>query len=257
MFSLLCERRDFVGRPKTAKELRKLMTYVLGRRPDEFGLVPDHEGFVRVKDLIKAISEEPGWGYVRRSHIHEVLITSSDRPFILEEDRIKAAGCDAAVRPVPDVVPPKLLYHCVRRKAYPVVCEKGISPMGQHHVFLATTQDMALRIGKRRDPKPVLLTVQARRAGEAGVSSSRQGEFLYMVDHVPVGYFSGPPLPKEKREAPQAKKEGAPAEDTLAGTFVLDMERSKELQQQRLKRKGLKKDIAWKKEARRFRRRRK
>jgi putative RNA 2'-phosphotransferase len=233
------------------------MTYVLGRRPDEFGLVPDQEGFVRIKDLIKAISEEPGWGYVRRSHIHEVLFTSSDNPFVVEKDRIKTAGSDDIVRSVLGVVPPKLLYHCVRRKAYPVVSEKGVSPMGQHQVFLATTQDMALRMGKRRDPKPVMLTIQAQRAAEAGVSFSRQGEFIHIVDHVPVGYFSGPPLPKEKKEVPKPKKETTPAQDALAGSFTLDMERSKELQQQRLKRKGLKKDIAWKKEARKFRRKRK
>ena len=34
------------------------MAYVLGQRPDEFGLVPDEKGFVRVKDFVKAISEE-------------------------------------------------------------------------------------------------------------------------------------------------------------------------------------------------------
>jgi putative RNA 2'-phosphotransferase len=253
----ICERLRPMGRPKRSNELRKLMAYVLGRRPDEFGLVPDQEGFVRIKDLIKAISEEPDWGYVRNSHIHEVLITSPERPFIVKEDRIKAAGCDAAIRPVTGSVPPKLLYHCVRRRAYPVVCEKGITPMGQHRVFLATTQEMALRVGKRRDSEPVLLTVQARRAHEAGISSVRQGELIYMVDHVPVGYFTGPPLPKEKRDGPSAKKEKAPAQEPLAGAFVLDMERSKELHQQRLKRKGLKKEIAWKKEARRFRRKHK
>ena len=110
-----------MGKLKASNQLRKFMTYVLGRRPDEFGLVPDQEGFVHIKDLIKAISEEPGWGYVRRSHIHEVLITGSDNPFVVEEDRIKTAGSDDMVRPVLGVFPPKLLYHCVRRKAYPVV----------------------------------------------------------------------------------------------------------------------------------------
>jgi len=243
-----------MGKLRTPRQLSKLMHYVLGRRPDEFGLVPDDEGFLRIKDLLKAMSEEPGWGYVRRSHVHEVLITSSNDAFVVEADRIRAGSRDDAASPVAGVVPPKLLYHALRRKAYRVVCEKGISPMGQHHVFLATTKEMALRMGCRRDPKPVLLTVQARRAFEAGVTFSRQGELLYTVDHVPVGYFSGPPLPKEKKEAPKAKKEPPFAPEALAGSFALDMERSRELQQQRLKRKGLKKDIQWKKDARKLRR---
>ncbi|MDY6954306.1 MAG: RNA 2'-phosphotransferase [Thermodesulfobacteriota bacterium] len=243
-----------MGKRRTPRQLGKLMHYVLGRRPDEFGLVLDAEGFVPIKEMIKALSEEPGWGYVRRSHVHEVLITVSREDFVVTGDRIRACSRDDAISPVAGVVPPKLLYHALRRKAYPVVCEKGIHPMGQHHVFLATTKEMALRMGSRRDPKPVLLIVQARRASEAGVPFLRQGELLYMVDHVPVGYFSGPPLPKEKKEAPKARKEPLMAPEALAGSFALDMDRSRELQQRRIKRKGLKKDIQWKKDARKLRR---
>jgi len=229
------------------------MVYVLGHRPDEFGLVPNEQGFVRLKDVVKAISEEPGWGYVRKSHIHEVLITFREDSFATEGDRIKAAHPHESVSPVPDVVPPKLLYYCVRRKAYPVVCRKGLTRMGQHHVFLATTQELALRMGERRDSKPVLLTIQAQRASETGVAFSMQGGLIYVVDHVPVGYFSGPPLPKEKKEATKPKKEALLTPETLPGTFTLDMERSRELQQQKLKRKRARKEIAWKKDARKFR----
>jgi putative RNA 2'-phosphotransferase len=243
-----------MGRARTPKQLGQLMYYVLERRPDEFGLVPDDEGFVRFKDLIKAISEESGWGYVRRSHIHEVLLSAPDHSFVVEDDRIRVVGSEKAVSRTEGVVPPKLLYLCMRRKAYRVVCEKGISLMGHKRILLATTVEMALRMGRRRDPKPVLLTVQARRAAEAGVTFCRQGELIYMADHVPVGYFSGPPLPKEKEEAAKPKKEPLLVSETLAGSFSLDMERSRELQQQRLKRKGLKKDIAWKKDARKLRR---
>jgi putative RNA 2'-phosphotransferase len=243
-----------MGMRKDPKQLGQLMAYVLGHRPDEFGLVPDAEGFVRLKDLLKAFSEEPGLGYVRKSHIHEVLITCCGDAFVTEDDRIKAAHPQESVSPVPGVVPPKLLYHCVRQKAYPVVCQEGLSPMGQHHVFLATTEGMALRMGKRRDSKPVLVTVQAQRASEAGVAFSVQGELIYMVDHVPVGYFSGPPLPKEKKEATKPKKEVLLTPQALPGSFTLDMERAHALQQQGLKRKRARKEIAWKKDARKFRR---
>jgi len=38
-----------------------MLTYILAYRPDEFGLVPSEEGFVRYKDLLKALHEEDGW----------------------------------------------------------------------------------------------------------------------------------------------------------------------------------------------------
>ena len=130
-----------MGMRKAPKQLGQLMAYVLGHRPDEFGLVPDEQGFVRKKDLVKALSEEHGWGYVRKSHIHEVLITLPDNPFVVEDDRIKVISALERLKIVPGVVPPKLLYHCVRRKAYPVVCQKGIMPMGQHRSWIPTFSD--------------------------------------------------------------------------------------------------------------------
>jgi len=244
-----------MARRKDPKQLFKLMTYVLGHRPDEFGLGPDQDGFFRIKDVIKAIGEEPGWAYVRQSHINEVLITLRDHPFVVQDDRIRVENADAGVRPVSGVMPPKLLYHCVRRKAYPVVCQEGIMPMGQHRVFLATTEELALRMGKRRDPEPVLLTVLAQKACQGGVPFYRQGALLYLADHIPLGFFSGPPLPKEKEEDSQQKK-GPVKPESPPGGFVLDMDRSDALQRQKIKRKGVKKDVPWKKDARKLRRER-
>lgn len=252
---ILAIKTSTMGRQKNHKQLKKLMTYILGRRPDEFGLVLDDQGFLRLKDLLKAISEEPGWRYVRKSHIHEVLVTSGEKPFVLENDKIRAVCRDKVLQPEDETIPPKLLYHSVRARAYPVVYKEGIIPLGQPKVFLATTQELAQRMGKRRDPAPVLLTVHAQRASEAGVRFSKYGEFIYITDHVPAGYFTGPPVPQEKKkEALGPQKEPAAIPKELAGSFALDVKRSHALQQQSLKRKGLRKEIAWKRDVRRSRR---
>ena len=39
------------------KKLSRFIATMLGRSPDEFGLVPDRQGFVSVKELLKAITE--------------------------------------------------------------------------------------------------------------------------------------------------------------------------------------------------------
>ena len=46
---------------KDPKQLAKLLNYALGRDPDEFGLVPDESGFIKIKELLKALHEEDGW----------------------------------------------------------------------------------------------------------------------------------------------------------------------------------------------------
>ena len=70
--------------------LARFLLYVLGRRPDEFGLVPDAGGFVLLKELLQAIHEEPSWRYVRQSHVNEVLCGSYRAEFDAEGDRLSA-----------------------------------------------------------------------------------------------------------------------------------------------------------------------
>ena len=40
-----------MSQQRSPKQLAKFLNYVLGRRPDEFGLVMDKDGFVKIKDL--------------------------------------------------------------------------------------------------------------------------------------------------------------------------------------------------------------
>lgn len=244
-----------MSRRKNTKQIEKLLTYMIGRRPDEFGLVLDDRGWIRLRDIVKAMSEEPGWGYVRKSHIHEALITSGEKAFIVEDEKIRAVHRDDIPNWEEDVFPPKLLYHCLRRRAYPGVCKQGIKTSGQPGVLLATTEELAQRMGKRRDPVPVLVTVHAQRAAETGVRFSKYGELIYVTNHIPVGCFTGPPpLKGEKKEAPKHKKETVETADDMPGSFKFNVERSQALQQQRLKRKGVRKEIAWKQDVRRLRR---
>ena len=43
-----------MARQKSPKQLSKFISYMLGRKPAEFGLVPDQDGFVKIKEFIKA-----------------------------------------------------------------------------------------------------------------------------------------------------------------------------------------------------------
>ena len=49
------------------KKQAKFLTYILGIRPDEFGLVPDKEGYVKIKDLSRPYTKKTGGGlFVRQ-----------------------------------------------------------------------------------------------------------------------------------------------------------------------------------------------
>lgn len=235
--------------------LCRLLVYILGHKPDEFGLVPDREGFVSYKELLWAIHEEQGWGYVSQGHINEVLLGKDRSLFQAEDKRIRVMerhwhlDLDS-----PSLSLPKILFIGIRGRAHPVVIEKGLRPIeGVYHV-LSPDRDMALRIGRRRDQRPVLLEVMTDAAQKEGVLFYPFGD-LFLTPEIPAGFISGPPLPKEVPKAqakkPDKKQERPP--DFQAGTFVLEGDRDMDVSRRV---KG-KKQKGWKAEARKFRRRRK
>ncbi len=187
------------------------MSYVLRHRPDEFGLWLDAEGFISVKELLQAIREEEGWSYLSMNHIEELLRSDERESFEFDGDRIRAR--DGHSLPVHfhegPVEPPQILYHGTRNKAYPFIMREGLRPIGRQYVHLTTSKDLALRIGRRRDPKPILITVQALRAHEGGVLFYGANELIYLTESLAPSYLSGPPIPREippKKEKPSPPK---------------------------------------------------
>jgi len=229
---------------------------MLGHRPYEFGLVPDTDGFVPYKELLQAIHEEPGWHYVRQSHINEVLLGKDRSLFQPEEKRIRALDRQWQMDlDHPSDMLPKILFTPIRRKAHPVVMEKGLKPAEGKNLILAPDMEMILRIGKRRDQKPVLLEIVAASAQSKGVLFYAFGG-LFLCPGVPAGFIAGPQVSKEVLEslrvAAEAKKEAAKPKPTAftPGTFVLDPSKDPDLQRRA---KG-KKRKGWKEEARKVRR---
>ena len=206
------------------KQLAKFFNYALGRRPDEFGLVTDKQGFVKIKELIKATNEEEGLAYVRRSHINEIMVTLQDPGLEVADNLIRALNRDKLPRQSFALEPPKLLYTCVRKKAYPHVLTKGIRPTSFSKIVLSANRALAQRIGRRSDHDAVLLTVQVYPSEDKGVVFFQSGESLFLADFIPPGCFSGPPLPKEQPEARRTDTQKKEPPEIAAGSFIIDLD---------------------------------
>ncbi|MFH1490222.1 MAG: RNA 2'-phosphotransferase [Pseudomonadota bacterium] len=233
--------------------LSRFLIYVLGHRPDEFGLVPEPEGFVPTKELLQALHEEPGWGYVRQGHINEVLLGSDRGLFESEADRIRVLDrrWDLDLdHPAP--VPPKILYVCVRRRAHPHALEKGLKSSEGRFLILSPDKETAERIGRRRDHAPVLFEVMTHPAQKAGVSFLPFGD-LYLSAGIPKQWISGPPLPKdfEKKQEQKSEKQEKARPALEAGTLILDPDRDPAPHRQAKGRKSR----GWKEDVRKTRRR--
>jgi putative RNA 2'-phosphotransferase len=206
--------------------LAKMIAYVLGRRPDEFGLVPDAAGFVRVKDLLKALNEEEGFAYVNRSHLNEVLLTVPEPPIEIADHLVRARGGRVAAAAAEATDLPKILFASVRRRAWPWVAEHGIRPSTQPQVVLCAEREMAERMGRRLDPEPIVLTVQVKACVDRGVRFEPSGENLYLAGEIPPDCFTGPALPKERPGEAREPTPVTPRHPETPGSFPLDMKKA-------------------------------
>ncbi|RLB25536.1 MAG: hypothetical protein DRG73_01550 [Deltaproteobacteria bacterium] len=230
--------------------LSRLMRYILETRPDEFGLVPDKEGYIGLKELLKAINEEPNMAYVRESHIREVLLYNRDGSFEITEKKIRSIKRNFALidKDQDRVHPPKTLYKGIKRKTYPFILKSGLLPGSNGHVVMTKDKDLAIRTAQRLDQKPIILEIKAGVAAENGISFFLFGDSVYLSDKIPAQFISGPPLPKEL----PAKKETVDKErEIISGSFILQAERDPDLK----RRKNVKKRIERKKGTKKGRKR--
>ena len=234
------------------EKLSGFLVYIMGHNPSEFGLVPDSDGFFTTKELLQAIHDEPEWRYVRQGNINEVLMGKDHDLFQFDSKRIRLIKKNWSLDlKHPARLLPKILYIGIRRKAHPVIMDRGLRYIEDKFHILADGREMAERLGKRRDQKPVIIEVMAQMAEKAGIRFYSFGE-LFLTHEIPVEYLNCPPLPRSenrlKEKKPTEKQEPSLGFD--AGTFTLETERDLD----RLRRSKGRKQKGWKEEAKKRRR---
>ncbi len=205
--------------PKQLEGLARMLTYILCHRPDEFGLVLKDDGFVSIKTLLQTLAAEPGWGFVRRRHLDQVVGLISPPAFEIAGEQIRALIPEPArLRRPPGEPSPALLYVAIPPKAHAKVWEEGLKPPPDRELILSTTKDAAVKLGRRRSPHPVIVTVQAQAAASRGISLTGYGEGLYLAPALPRDLLQLP-TPPQVPEKPKPEKPRPPT----PGTFFLDL----------------------------------
>jgi putative RNA 2'-phosphotransferase len=210
-----------------------------------------------VKELLQALHEEPGFGYVRQSHLVEVLAGNGRDLLFAEGNRVRAVEGHWEIKsgaPLPSL--PKILFTPVRRKTHPVVMQRGLHAEKGRYLTLSDDEEMAARIGRRRDPKPVVLHVRTTDTVEKGMPLSRFGD-LFLASDIPAECISGPSVSAEvlrvHEEKVADKAQIAAVQEAgarfMPGSFFLKVEKDAVL---RKRAKG-KKPKGWKETARKLR----
>jgi len=208
--------------PRQLESLARMLAYMLGHHPDEFGLVLTEDGFIPFKELHQALGREPGWGFVRRHHLDQVISLMQPPAFAVEGQRIRCLQPGLLPRRRPGLAPPPLLYLAISPKVHERVWQEGLKATAGRELLLARTPDTALKLGKRRAPTPVLVTIQAQAAAQAGLSFTGYGEELFLAAGLPREFLQlpSPPAPEKRPPLPQAAP--PPPLQKTPGSFLVE-----------------------------------
>jgi putative RNA 2'-phosphotransferase len=248
------------------KTLAKTIFYITYHAPSEYGLFWDRDATMPWRELYWALQEDASLRFVRETHIRELTYLGLELPFVLDGNLLHLMpSLPQPSYPLTDRPPERLYFGC-RRKQYSILLEHGITASHRPYVPVCADRELALRIGKRRDPEPLLVEVLAAGASAEGEAILSAGAGLYLVESVSVKHLIFPLIRAEQHAAltSQKKTETKPSRrdhPVSAGSFLVD---AHQLQSHSPamnggdkagKKKGKKKD-GWKRESKKERHKR-
>jgi putative RNA 2'-phosphotransferase len=202
------------------RRLAKILHFILARQPDAFGLVPDRDGFYPINDVLHVLREEK-WPNVRRNDLIVLNCRLAKPEIEVDAGMIRAIDRRHLPSIAPEKTPPKLLFACVRRKAYQSLLRDGLHTPLPHigHIALFADSELAKTVGRRKDRSPILVTVHTTLALRLGLAFERFGENIILAPAVPAECCTLPPPPPQdkKRSATDAPEAKGPA-----GSFAMD-----------------------------------
>ncbi len=151
------------------------------------------DGFLHcnLEELVKRIRRIKGFDWVRIDHIYAVVRTDEKGRFEIENGRIRALyGHSIPVEneykrdKVPDV-----LYHGTGRATVDLILREGLKPIRRNMVHLTSNIRDAYAVGLRKDSKPVILVIDAKRVVSEGIDIRRAGRNVYVCKQVPPRFI--------------------------------------------------------------------
>ena len=174
-------------------DLSKEISYALRHAPWEYELELDEKGFVPIAQLLHALNESGAYECeVTQADLEQIITTSEKKRHEIVGDKIRALyghSVPQIIKKEPGI-PPAVLYHGTTHKALPQILQDGLKPMQRQYVHLSVDVDMATRVGKRRDPNPIILKIDAVAAQKAGVQFFIGNDKVWLCKAVPKEFLS-------------------------------------------------------------------
>ena len=169
-------------------ELSKEISYALRHAPWEYELELDERGFVPIVQLLHVLNESETYEReITQADLEQIIATSEKKRHEITGDKIRALyghTVPQIIKKEPGI-PPAVLYHGTTHRALPQILQDGLKPMQRQYVHLSIDVETATRVGKRRDPEPVILKIDTEAAQKADIQFYIGNDKVWLCNRVP------------------------------------------------------------------------
>jgi putative RNA 2'-phosphotransferase len=71
----------------------------------------------------------------------------------------------------------------------PSILSNGLVPMGRQYAHMSEHTRTAVLVGRRKDPRPVILAIDAASASSAGINLYRGSDVVWLADLIPAKFI--------------------------------------------------------------------
>ena len=174
--------------------LSRAISYVLRHHPERLGLTLDKDGWVGLDALAGALAMQPQWVGLTGEDVLAMMAAAEKRRFELRGSSIRAIYGHSLAGKIEHepAVPPDLLYHGTTPGVLTRILHEGLKPMRRHYVHLSLDTDSAASVARRRTPKPVIVTINAKKAHQDGVNFHRGNSQIWLAEPIAARYLTFP-----------------------------------------------------------------
>ncbi len=170
-----------------AEKLGRIISGALRHFPAELGLKLDEHGWADIGDLEEAIIAKYPWA--KRQHIEAMLDTDEKGRYERKDRRVRARyGHSIGLELDYPKAGLDTLYYGTSEEEADRILEVGLKPVNQHYVHLSKTIEEAVKVACIRTEYPVIISVDAKRAGENGVKIIDAGP-VCLSGNIPPEYL--------------------------------------------------------------------
>jgi len=168
-------------------EVSKELSYILRHHPETYQLEMDDEGYVLISELLNKMHHK-----ITEEDLYEIVKNDSKGRYLINDHKICALYGHSMKRKIikKEGCPPDVLYHGTAKRFLASIFENGLLSMKRQYVHLSTDEKTAMEVGERRDKKPVLLVIDAKRAYQEGVKFYLGNKTTWLCDYLPSQYIS-------------------------------------------------------------------